>query len=61
MDDIPLSLLFSALGILLVFSAFFSGSETALMSINRYRLMHLAREGSRGARLAQQLLNSRNA
>ncbi|SDD95410.1 HlyC/CorC family transporter [Aquimonas voraii] len=56
MDDIPLSLLFSALGILLVFSAFFSGSETALMSINRYRLMHLAREGSRGARLAQRLL-----
>ena len=56
MDDIPLSLLFSALGILLVFSAFFSSSETALMSINRYRLMHLAREGSRGARLAQSLL-----
>lgn len=56
MDDIPLSLLFTALGILLVCSAFFSGSETALMSINRYRLMHLAREGSRGARLAQRLL-----
>lgn len=56
MDDIPLSLLFSSLGILLVCSAFFSGSETALMSINRYRLMHLAREGSRGARLAQKLL-----
>jgi len=56
MDDIPLSLFFIAIGILLVFSAFFSGSETALMSINRYRLMHLAREGSRGAKLAQQLL-----
>jgi Mg2+/Co2+ transporter CorB len=56
MDDIPLSLLFSVLGILLVCSAFFSSSETALMSINRYRLMHLAREGSRGARLAQRLL-----
>lgn len=56
MDDIPLSLLFTALGILLIFSAFFSGSETALMSINRYRLIHLAREGSRGARLAQKLL-----
>jgi Mg2+/Co2+ transporter CorB len=56
MDDIPLSLLFTALVILLVFSAFFSGSETALMSINRYRLIHLAREGSRGARLAQKLL-----
>ncbi len=56
MDHIPLSLLFSTLGILLVCSAFFSGSETALMSINRYRLLHLAREGSRGARLAQKLL-----
>src|SRR3546814_11543806 len=41
---------------LLVLSAFFSGSETALMSINRYRLLHLAREGSRGARLARKLL-----
>lgn len=56
MDDIPLSLLFSALGVLLAFSAFFSGSETALRSINRYRLMHFAREGSRGANLAQKLL-----
>lgn len=56
MNDIPLSLLFSALGVLLLLSAFFSGSETALMSINRYRLMHLASEGHRGARLAQKLL-----
>jgi Mg2+/Co2+ transporter CorB len=56
MDDIPLSFLFSSLGLLLVLSAFFSGAETGLMSINRYRLMHLAREGSRGARLAQKLL-----
>ncbi len=37
-------------------SAFFSGSETALMSINRYRLRHLARSGNRGARLAEALL-----
>jgi len=55
-NDIPLSTLFGALAILLVLSAFFSGSETALMSINRYRLLHLAREGSRGARLARKLL-----
>lgn len=56
MDSIPLSALFGSLGVLLLFSAFFSGSETALMSINRYRLLHLAREGHRGAGLAQQLL-----
>lgn len=56
MSDVPLSLLFSALGVLLLLSAFFSGSETALMSINRYRLLHLAREGHRGALLAEKLL-----
>lgn len=56
MDDIPLSFLFGALLILIPCSAFFSGSETALMAINRYRLLHLAREGNRGAILAQRLL-----
>jgi len=42
--------------VLLLLSAFFSGSETALMSLNRYRLRHKAREGHRGARIAEQLL-----
>jgi Mg2+/Co2+ transporter CorB len=42
--------------VLLVLSAFFSGTETALMSINRYRLRHQARSGHRGARLAEWLL-----
>jgi len=56
MDDIPLSLLFGALVVLVMCSGFFSGSETALMSINRYRVMHLARAGNRGAILAQKLL-----
>jgi Mg2+/Co2+ transporter CorB len=32
-------------------------SETCLMSVNRYRLKHLISEGSRGARLAQDLLD----
>ena len=41
---------------LLVLSAFFSGSETALMSLNRYQLRHKAREGHRGAVLAERLL-----
>jgi Mg2+/Co2+ transporter CorB len=56
MDTIPLGFLFGTLLVLLLLSAFFSGSETALMAINRYRLMHLAREGNRGAVLALRLL-----
>lgn len=56
MDSIPLSSLFIALIILLVLSAFFSSSETGLMSLNRYRMRHLAEKGHRGARLAEKLL-----
>ena len=55
-DDVPLASLFGLLAVLLLLSAFFSGSETALMSLNRYQLRHKAREGHRGARLAERLL-----
>ena len=55
-DDVPLSGLISLVFVLLLFSAFFSGSETALMSLNRYQLRHKARGGHRGARLAERLL-----
>ena len=55
-SDIPLAGLFGLLFLLLLLSAFFSGSETALMSLNRYQLRHKAREGHRGARLAERLL-----
>jgi Mg2+/Co2+ transporter CorB len=48
--------LFGALAGLLLLAAFFAGSETALMSLNRYRLRHRANEGNRGARLAEKLL-----
>ena len=37
-------------------SAFFSGSETALMTLNRYRLQHLVKQKHRGAKRAQKLL-----
>ena len=56
MEHPPLGLLFAALAGLLILAAFFAGSETALMSLNRYRLRHRASEGSRGARLAEALL-----
>lgn len=56
MQDIPLYWLSLVLIILLVLSGFCSSTETALMSINRYRLRHLAREGSAAARTAESLL-----
>jgi Mg2+/Co2+ transporter CorB len=56
LNDAPLSLLFLALILLLVVSAFFSGSETGLMAINRYRLRHLARCGHRAAIRVSNLL-----
>lgn len=56
MHEIPLGALFGLLVALIAISAFFSGSETALMTLNRYRLRHLARSGQRGARLADRLL-----
>ena len=56
-DDIPLSWLFALLAVLLASSGFFAMSETCLMAVNRYRLKHLIREGSVGARLAGSLLD----
>jgi len=56
-DSAPLGVLIGLLVLLLLLSAFFSGSETALMSLNRYRLRHRARSGHRGAQLAEHLLN----
>ncbi len=49
-------MLFGMLTILILLSAFFSGSETALMTINRYRLRHLKNSGHPGAIRAYNLL-----
>jgi len=54
--DIPPGALLGFVVFLLLCSAFFSGTETALMSVNRYRLRHLASTGHRGARFAESLL-----
>ncbi|OGV78100.1 MAG: magnesium and cobalt efflux protein CorC [Methylotenera sp. RIFCSPLOWO2_02_FULL_45_14] len=56
MDNIPISWQLGALALLLLISGFFSIAETSLMSLNRYRLRHLVKEGHRGARLASALL-----
>ena len=56
MDEGRLVFLLIILVVLLLLSAFFAGSETALMAINRYRLRHLAKQGNTGARYAERLL-----
>ena len=56
MDDISLGTLFGILLVLLICSAFFSGSETSMMAINRGRLNSLVRKGNRSARLTAALL-----
>lgn len=49
--------LFALLFVLLLCSAFFSSSETGLMTINRHRVRHQARLGQRSAKLVQRLLD----
>ncbi|MGM0569753.1 HlyC/CorC family transporter [Marinobacter sp.] len=56
MNEASLTALFFLLAGLIVLSAFFSSSETGMMSLNRYRLKHMAKTGHRGARRAQSLL-----
>ena len=56
MNDAPLGLLFGILAALIALSAFFSSSETGMMSLNRYRLKHLAKKKHKGAVRASQLL-----
>ncbi|AMO56084.1 hypothetical protein GZ77_04515 [Endozoicomonas montiporae] len=56
MSEASLSVLVGILISLLLFSAFFSSSETGMMAINRYRLRHLVRKGHRAARRTHGLL-----
>jgi Mg2+/Co2+ transporter CorB len=57
MDTVPLWVQLLALFALICFSAFFSISETALMALNRHRVKHLARRGSRLAQTTLWLLD----
>ena len=56
MDNISTEILFATLGILIIFSAYFSGSETGIMSLNRYRLRHLEKQNHSGAKRVSRLL-----
>ncbi len=57
--DTGLIISIAAIAVLLVFSAFFSGSETALTAAARARILHLEREGNRRARIVGKLIDAR--
>ena len=56
MENLPPSFLIVVLLILVVVSGFFSGSETAMMALNRYRLKHLASLNNPSAKRVLKLL-----
>ena len=56
MNDIPLWILLASIAFLVLMSAFFSGSETSMMAINRYRLKHLVKEKNKSAKRVSKLL-----
>ncbi|MBA57592.1 MAG: magnesium/cobalt efflux protein [Gammaproteobacteria bacterium] len=56
MEVSSISALFGAIFLLVAVSAYFSGSETAMMALNRYRLKHLKKQGHGGAKRADLLL-----
>ena len=57
-EEPSLGMLLLSFGLLILASAYFSSSETGMMSLNRYRLKHLARNHHAGASRANKLLES---
>ena len=54
--ETPTLYLFLSIALLILLSAYFSGTETAMMALNRYRLRHMVKRGHRGARKANSML-----
>lgn len=57
MDHVSTGTLIIILIILIILSAYFSASETSMMTLNRYRLKHLAKQGNKSAKRVEKLLN----
>lgn len=56
MNEVPLGILGGILFCLILLSAFFSSSETGMLSINKYRLKHLVKSKNRSAIKVSSLL-----
>jgi len=57
LEETSLTVLLGVLVFLILMSAYFSSSETAMMALNRYRLRHLIKHNHRGAIRAGKLLD----
>ena len=55
-SNFPTSYLLMTIGVMILLSAYFSGTETAMMALNRYRLRHLVKRNHRGAKKADAML-----
>ena len=55
-SDVPTLYLFFSIIVLICLSAYFSGTETAMMALNRYRLRHMVKRKHAGARKADRML-----
>ena len=58
MEHISTTTLIITLIVMVIISAYFSGSETGMMTLNRYRLRHMAKQGNRPAKRVEKLLQS---
>jgi Mg2+/Co2+ transporter CorB len=56
LDDAPTLILLVSLLVLLMVIAFSSGTEVAMLSVNRYRIRNRAQKGERSAKLLEKLL-----
>ena len=56
MDSISTLTLFGILFVLVLLSAYFSSSETSMMSLNRYRLRHQVNNKNKAAKRVEKLL-----
>ncbi|SVB19663.1 uncharacterized protein METZ01_LOCUS172517, partial [marine metagenome] len=60
MNEIPIWILISLVGVLVLLSAFFSSSETSMMAINRYRLRNLVKNKHKAALKVNKLLKRKD-
>lgn len=56
MDHVSTTTLLIVLVVMILISAYFSASETGMMTLNRYRLRHRAKQGNRAAHRVEKLL-----
>lgn len=56
LDHVSTTTLIVTLIVMVLVSAYFSGSETGMMTLNRYKLRHHAKNGNRAARRVEKLL-----